>query len=186
MKQANLLLFFTALAALGIFGPTPAFGSLAPSTLSDLIADSDLIVQAHVIQLGNEIPGMGLVSFAVLRVQRIFKGTYDQGTVRIEFEPEFHEQLITTLQYDRLLFLKKTPDGTYAGTQYGRSYWPLIWVAGAERKLVTPYVYPTSLIAVPDTLIKEAEVMAPEPGLEKHRIKAIYLDGLIPLLGVEQ
>lgn len=186
MRQTNLLWWCTAVVALSIFGPTPAFGKLAPSTLSDLIADSDLIVQAQAIQLGTEIPGTRLAGFAVLRIQRVFKGTYNQETVRIEFEPEEHEQFITTVQYERLLFLKKTPDGTYTGTQYGRSYWPLTWVEGAERKVVTPYVYPTSIISVPDALIKEAEVMAPELLLEKQRVKAIYLEELIPLLEVEQ
>ena len=185
MKQVGWLRCFAVLAVLSIFCPTPAFGRLAPSRLSDLISDSALIVQTSVIQLGTEIPGTRLPVFAVLRVQHVFKGTYDQETVRIEFEPEQHEQFITTTQYERLLFLKKTTDGKYTATQYGRSYWPLIWVEGAERKLATPYVYSTSSLSVPETLVKEAEVAAPELLLER-RVKAIYLEDLIPLLGTEK
>jgi hypothetical protein len=186
MRRVHLRWCGIAVVALSIFGPPPAAGKLAPSTLSDLIADSDLIMHARVTELSTEIPGTRLAGVALLRVDRVFKGTYDQETVKIEFEPEVHEQFITTVQYERLLFLKKTPAGTYIGTQYGRSYWPLIWVDGAERQLVTPYVYPTNIIAIPDALIKEAEVLVPELGLEKHRVKAIHLKDLIPLLGVEQ
>ena len=46
MKQATPLQLRMAFVAVSLFCPTPALGKLAPSTLNDLIADSDLIVEA--------------------------------------------------------------------------------------------------------------------------------------------
>ncbi|MBI3010659.1 MAG: hypothetical protein HYY57_06735 [Candidatus Omnitrophica bacterium] len=164
---------------MGLF-PALALGKLAPSTWDDLISDSDLIVQASVAQLGPELLDMRLPRFAVLRVQRIFKGTYDPETVKIEFESEEHEQFMTTVPDDRLLFLKRTPDGKYTAARYGKSYWPLLWVEGEERKLAAPYIYPMNMISVPGTFIKQAVVNAPRLGLKKGQAEVIYLKEIIP------
>lgn len=182
MKGMCLSLMGAVLMGLSALCPSPAFARLAPSQLNGLMAESDVILQATVVRLEAGDAAARISSSAVLRVWRVLKGSYEPQTVTIRFSDEKHEQRITTLYDDRLLFLRKTASGAYEGTHYGRSYWPLKWTVGDNPKQVTLYVYPISIIAGSEALLKDAEVIIPDLGLERLRVKAIYLEDLIALL----
>lgn len=184
MKRFLALVQGVALVGGMLVSSPSAFAKLAPSKIEDLIAESGVILQAGVVRLEAGDVAAGTSSAATLRVWRVLKGSYAPQTVTIHFSDEKHEQRIDALYADRLLFLKKTASGEYEGTQYGRSYWPLKSTAEDKGKLVTPYVYPVNIISVPDPLVREAEIVVPDLGLEKQRVKAIYLEDIVSLLRV--
>ena len=182
MKRLRALMLGIVSVGAIVIGSPAVFAKLARSRLDDLIAQSDVILQAGVMRLEAGDAVTGTRSSAVLRVWHVLKGSYASQTVTIHFSDEQHEQLIATLYEDRLLFLKKTASGEYEGSHYGRSYWPLEWTVEGGPKLVTPYVYPTNIISVPDTLLKDAEIIVPLLGLEKQHVKAIYLEDMMSLV----
>lgn len=167
------LVLVLSLTISGILSVPSAFAKLARTTLLELITDSDLIAQARVVQVSS-----GLPSDAVLRIVRIFKGVYDPETMTLSFEPEEHEQRVGPIDDERLLFLRRAQDGSYTATHYGNSYWPLKAAPTEPNDLFTLYVYPTNLISMADSLLRQSEANVSWPGAEEP-VKVIYLKDLI-------
>lgn len=182
MRCRRPLVLILSLMMYGVLYVPLAFAKLAPTTLIELIADSDVIMQARVVQVGEELPQSRLPNHAVLRVQRVLKGSYESEEITIRFEPELHEQFLTSLHEDRLLFLRRTEDSSYIGTHYGMSYWPLVASGGEGDELVTPYAYSTTLITMPDPLVRAPPAPIPGLGIERQPEKVIYLTEVISLL----
>ena len=167
----------------------PAQALLMPCTLEELVANSELIVQAEVTELPprqtvRNADGSYTLSegSALLRVVRTFKGVPIDDTIRIQFSDEVHEQRITTDKFQRLLFLKKDKDGKYTAAFHGRSYWPLVPIGDVEGRLAVPYDYPMTTIKVAESLLKQAELAIPELELDPYRGPVIFLDDLIAFL----
>jgi hypothetical protein len=132
-----MLRIITGLTVLLCFS-VPAEAKLAPSTLADLLDESELIAHVTVTEATAE--------YAVLEVVEVLKGTKPDQPIRIEFRSEEHEQTMAAKD-ERLVFLRKRQGtGTWTGTHYGRSYWPLALTAGKKPGLATPYIYPTTKI----------------------------------------
>ncbi len=112
-----------------------AFAELASSKLSDLIAESDLIVQVLITKAESK-PRAG--GYALSKIEKVFKGNYSESELK-NFSSEMHEQMIERSGDEYLLFLKNR-EGQYTGTHYGQSYWPLY--PTEDGKLATPRWYP--------------------------------------------
>jgi hypothetical protein len=114
----------------------PAHAKLAPSTITDLLAESELIAQVNVTE--------ATAQYAVVEIVEVLKGTKPDQPIRIEFSQEEHEQTMAATD-QRLVFLKKR-DGKWTGTHYGRSYWPLAATSDKKAALATPYIYPMTMV----------------------------------------
>jgi hypothetical protein len=117
-----------------------ANAKLAPSSFSEFVAESDVILEATPRQLNrhdsSNTPRLvhaeesapkheeSFVGEAQLTVLRVLKGTYTNKEVTVRWTGEVHDQTINSLTQDVLLFLKKRPSGEYEPTHYGRSIWP--------------------------------------------------------------
>jgi len=111
---AIIILFFFLL-------PTTGDCRLNKSSFSSLIKQSELILEGSVIKIER----IGLLGgSATIKVFRVFAGQYDKPEITITWGGEVHDQAIESMTTDRLLFLKKTQEGIYTGSHYGRSYWP--------------------------------------------------------------
>jgi hypothetical protein len=109
---------------------------------------------------------------------RIFKGVYEPETLMFSFEVEEHEQYVGPINDECLLFLRRAQDGSYTATHYGKSYWPLRTVPTEPNELFGLYVYPTNLISMPNSLLRQPEANVSWPGAEEP-VKVIYLNDLI-------
>ena len=121
--------------------PGPAAAKLAPSRFSALLAESELICLARVTEAGVDRHRR----HAVVEVTKVLKGERPTGAIRFDFRSEEHEQLMTVVGEERLLFLKKV-DGKWTGTHYGRSYWPFVPAADPAVGPVTRVVYPIRMV----------------------------------------
>lgn len=147
-----------------------AMGSLEPSKLTDLIADSDVIVHAVTVEAKLRPPERGQ---AVLEVKRIYKGVVDSRTITIKWEWEAHDQKILEVGQDRLLFLTRRSDGSLTGTHYGRSYWPL-YEDWSTKKLVAPYSWPTDYVDTGSNgLVKPADIWIREFPSDRNPVRVI-------------
>jgi hypothetical protein len=169
---------FTVGALLALSTASLLRADLASTNFSDLVAQSDLIIEGRVVRA--EILGPGQAGEALVAVKAVHKGTYSNAHMRIEWSGEVHDQRIDRVGEDRLLFLKRKLGG-YEGTHYGRSYW--VFQQGNYGVVFTPYSYPTSKVRmdVPN-MIKTTEVMVPDipkPGSSVDwvwaKIRVIYL-----------
>lgn len=130
----------TAFAAADLLRAS-ALAKLATSSFGNLVRDSELILRATVTATDERTRGRGS---AVLAVKAVYKGEYSAGTLTIRWTSEVHDQRITGVGADRLLFLKRGKDGGYTGTQYGRSYWPIESPSSASE--FVRYEYPTDMV----------------------------------------
>lgn len=121
--------------------PSPAAANLATSKFSELLADSELICLVRVTEAQVDRHR----GHAVIEVTKVLEDERPTGPIRFDFSGEEHDQLMTVVGEQRLLFLKKV-DGKWTGTHYGRSYWPLVPAADPAVGPVTRVVYPTHML----------------------------------------
>jgi hypothetical protein len=162
------------------------FADLSKSKFTDLVATSDLILQARVVRA--ELTGPGQAGQAILSVKSVHKGVYPKSEITIRWSSEYHDQRVDRVAEDRLLFLKRNPAGDYEGTHYGRSYW--VVYQGTYGRLFTPYSYPTTKIVmdVSNLLHSTAEVAPDERalggafGLQCQAAQVIFLDAVLAFI----
>ncbi len=113
--------YFVCLPILFLLAASQSQAKLAKSSFTNLLKESDLIVEASV----KKIERTGIQrGFATLTILRIISGDFDQKEITIAWGDEVHDQQIDSMTTDRLLFLRKQKNGSYKGSHYGRSYWP--------------------------------------------------------------
>ncbi len=155
---------------------------LAPSKLSELLHDSDLILDALVMRA--RLTDLGFGGNAELRIKKVYKGEYKEAMITIHWSHGKHDQRIRTIGETRLLFLKRLDDGTYTGTQYGRSYWP-VKSDSEDRRAFTPYIYPTDLIKIDlPGLLKSANVISDmkDGKVEKSQVEALFIEDVLGIV----
>jgi hypothetical protein len=140
-RRARAFLFTVQIRLLAAFAlviglVAPAHAKLAPSKMAELLADSELIARVNVTE--------ATTTYAVVEVVEVLKGTKPDKPFRIEFRQEEHEQTMAAKD-ERLVFLVQR-GGTWTGTHYGRSYWPLAATADKKAELATPYIYPMTMV----------------------------------------
>lgn len=140
-RRARSAIFVFLLLALIAALPRPAAARLAPSKFGDLLAESELICVARVTETQID----RYRGHAVVEVTRVLQGDRPSGPIRFDFSGEVHDQVLTVVGEERLLFLKKV-DGKWTGTHYGRSYWPLVPAADPAVGPVTRVVYPVRML----------------------------------------
>lgn len=127
---------------------------LAPTTLNSFISDAEIILEVAPVRLERSPNSRaGQATFSVLKV---WAGKYEAKDLQVAWGDEIHDQPITDLDKDYLLFLKKNQDGKYTGAQYGRSYWAFAGgritdtsradLDGEQRYL--SYDYPASMVTL--------------------------------------
>jgi len=169
-------------AALVLVGRDPAEGKLEPSTLSDLLRESNLIIEGRVIRASLDEGGKE--GEAVLRIQHVYVGDYRRETISIRWSGAEHDQRISDIGESRLLFLKKVSEGSYTGAQYGRSYWPITYEM-ESRRAVTIYVYPMTHIDIDiPGVLKEASVFFPDLPSKQNpvTVPVVFIDDILRLL----
>jgi len=166
--------------ALGVAQAAASNETRAPSsTLSELVADSDTIVHGRPIQLVLRQDATG---FAVVQVLAWLKGAPDNGgaspddAVTVQWDARAPSQSLGTVETEWVLFLSRTEDGAYVGTQPDRSFWPLRLTERADR-LATLYRYPVTLVRMPDASLTREMTFFSEFG-EPRQIAAIALEAL--------
>jgi hypothetical protein len=185
MRHMSISIVLAAMPGILCLFSSPAEAKLSMSELSGLLYESDVIMRAKVIQ--SSYAEKGPSGFAVLEVKETYKGLYTQRTIKIRWGNEEHDQQITTIGRQRLLFLKKREDGTYTGTHYGRSYWPLYMDPETiKRGPFIPYTYPTDKVDIDyPGLVEEANLrLLYESGFSEssYPLKVIFLNNLVKKL----
>ncbi len=100
----------------------PLQARLAPTELKDMIKDSQLIVYVSPLKIEKAEKGSG--GKAVVKPLEVLFGSAQSSVLTIQWSAEVHDQWISNLEKDYLLFLTQK-NGKWTGTRYGRSYWPL-------------------------------------------------------------
>ncbi|MGH7228078.1 MAG: hypothetical protein ACREIH_02590, partial [Nitrospiraceae bacterium] len=126
------------------------FAKLDSSRMSDLLAHSELIVQALAVEAKVSEDGSGS---ACMKITRILKGRHENPTLMIRWSAEVHDQRVDVVGRPVLLFLRRLEGGGVAAAHYGCSYWP-IEEEPKSGQLMTPYIYPIDTITmdVPELL----------------------------------
>lgn len=159
-----------------------AEAKLAPTTMKDLVKESDLIVVAVPRTLTRDsadITKTLRAGHAELQVLEVIKGSYDAKDIRIEWGDEVHDQAIDSLYERRLLFLKKDKD-KWQPAHYGRSYWALEQLRDLKDKyaFATRVVYPVQMVKMDGTkLVRDAKAIDPST-YKDAKVKAVFLDDL--------
>jgi len=155
---------------------------LRPSSLEDLISDSEVIMFTYPREIHAGFGGK--VYYAIMGRGTVLKGAMHEENFKIEFADGFglDDQRIRNLD-ERLFFLKKNEDGTYKGTHYGRSYWPLKRSANFKDDgcyAWTLYTYPITLVRIDTKFIQEIEFNISELPIEilPVKTKAICMDDI--------
>ena len=115
---------------------TSALARLAPADLRSLFRDSELIVVVAPAHLKRDTPGTRQMraGSAVLHVVEVVRGTYAEPTLELRWSNEVHDQPISDLLSRYLLFLKRSKDGKWAPTRYGRSYYRMQHMRGLDTQ----------------------------------------------------
>ena len=145
MKKYTLIIVLLILLHLLDFAASPSYveSKLATSLLSDLISESELIVQAFPIEIHILQNGDG---WALMEIREFYKGSIHKSNIRIEWSAEVHEQRILNHRQPYLLFLKSNMSGGYTGTHYGRSYWH--YNTDVNMSPIVLYHYPITMIKI--------------------------------------
>jgi len=176
--------------------PAAATTIIGGMNLTGVIMNSDLIVQGYVMEW-HEWYRAG---WAVLKVERVLKGTYEEPTISVDWIGVIGTDSIRHVDRAYLLFLRKRPEGGPAtspelpqgpdsarprsGANYSGNYWPLLRTTDAAKWLVTPYAnveynFPFGL---PDGLEpREAKVYVADLG-KIESVQALYLEDIIKLI----
>jgi hypothetical protein len=177
----------TVLMALLVL-PATAAARLAPTTMQKLLAESELVVLAVPRQLTRDQPGPTdgpRAGSAELVVLEVLKGTSPGPNVTLRWGDEVHDQAIDTLLERRLLFLKKSPEGRWIGTHYGRSYWPLVHLRDPKAgkwDFAARVRYPVTMVRTEGLdLVREVPVFDEQSGKDR-RAPVIFLGDLRRLL----
>jgi hypothetical protein len=149
---AALAVVFVGLAV------SPSEAKLAPVSWAEFVAGSDVIVRATM--KSGELADFGS-GRAVLSVVEILKGTPTEVEITVSWTSEVHDQRVTNLGGDYLLFLSSRDAGGYEAAVYGRSYWPIRLMVGPlfEFCEVVDYHYPLTYVELPEAL--QVEVGSP-------------------------
>jgi len=119
-----------------VAGGNDAISSLALTKLSDLISSSGVIVRGRVVRSEVIAPRGGT---STVEVEEVYRGKIASKTFSISWGKEVEDQSLDRVGEERLFFLRRDPSGTFHGTHYGRSYWPLVQDYDNHR-IVTPYL----------------------------------------------
>jgi hypothetical protein len=90
----------------------------------------------------------------VLSVVETLKGRPLEVEITLSWTSEVHDQRITGLGSDYILFLALTENGNYEAAVYGRSFWPIRQMVGPWVEIceVIDYQYPLTYVTLPDAL----------------------------------
>ena len=170
----TIVLYGTLLLAI------PATADLRSTTLSSLVAESDLIVLARVDTSERRPDGSGT---AVLAVQQTFKGAAPTEPIHLDWSSEVHEQRIPAPPAAMLLFLRRHDGSRLSGTHYGRSYWKLEAddAAGTSCRRYTRYAYPIDMVSI-DTPELQRKLIRIVVGSDASRVKILCLDDMAALM----
>lgn len=160
----SLALFFTSVMA---------HSRLEFSELDPLILDSELILDATPIKIEPH-----RTTFKVLKS---IKGNYTDPEIVLTFKNERHEQRITNIDSDRLLFLKRDTDGAFTGTKYGRSYWAFTTYTKDPKQNILDdkdryfaYLHPISMVKL---TAKQKKELMDKDHINMGRLKS-YISGV--------
>lgn len=176
--------FIAALAVASLSWSAVADARLAHSKFSRLLRDSELICRVRVTEVHVD-PKTG-AGFVLVEVLQVLKGKAPASSVRIEHIAEVHEMRMTEAGEQRLLFLRRQ-EGKWTGTQYGRSYWPLVPAAEAGVGLVSPVTHPITMIRFDGRyrrLLRPAR-LAPHATGAAGQLE-VHIEQMIPLAAVER
>lgn len=116
-------------------GSSLASARLAPVSWSEFNKSAELIVHGTPLKMEWGEVGAG---FALFKVVKVLRGDLKDDTVAIRWSSEVHDQAITDMGVDRLLFLKKDKESNWGAAIYGRSYWPL-WGRTIDSSKIKDY-----------------------------------------------
>jgi hypothetical protein len=160
----------------------PAWSKQGPSSLAALLRESEVVIQGRVESARLEERGQS--GKATVRVVKVYRGAYENSTIVIRWSEASEDQRVPLVGEDRLLFLRRRSDGSYTGTQFGRSYWPLE-MDDESGKLYTSYLSPIDLIEIDiDGLLKEVAIHVPGGycGNKTIKVSAIFLEDIMRVL----
>ncbi|MEI7870169.1 MAG: hypothetical protein WCI11_19975 [Candidatus Methylumidiphilus sp.] len=171
--HTQLILILSLLACLS--APS-ANADLSSTSLESLIEQSDVIVFAQLIKFENDHFGAG---YAIFTPKKTIKGELPSESFRITWSDEVHEQRIDTND-SRLLFLKRTTNGGFTGTQYGRSYWIVETPSSKDSACnsFTQYIYPVNMISIDSKYIKAGLFIKHNPHKKSKVTPILCLDDI--------
>ncbi|MBZ0166959.1 MAG: hypothetical protein K8I00_09135 [Candidatus Omnitrophica bacterium] len=128
-------------------------GDLVTTNLNALIYDSELIVVATAVQVARSerTPAFSEDGggYTILTVNKVHRGQYEGETIKVVWSAEVHEQDLTEIGQEYLLFLTQWKSNEFLGTHYGRSFWPIEYkTMEASQAAYIGYRYPITEVNI--------------------------------------